>query len=80
MGSLDTICGDRGDRKVNLCVCVHSCNVFKSSCDFLSLLCPVSPQEHRSSVDYAAEPGRLSLGVSEPFGLLSAKVDLQERK
>lgn len=33
-----------------------------------------------SYVDCAAEPGRLSPGVSEPFGLLLAMVDLWERK
>lgn len=44
----------------------------------LSLPYLVSRQKHRSYVGYAAEPGRLSPAVSEPFGLLSARVDLQE--
>lgn len=81
MGSLDTICGDRRYTKVSLCTCVSMCvHVFTKSCDCLSLPCPVSPQKHHCYVDCAAEPGKLCPGVSEPFGLLLARVDLQERK
>lgn len=50
--------------------------MFKKSHDRLSLPCPVSRQKHHSYVDCAAEPGRLSPGVSEPFGLLLARSDL----
>lgn len=54
--------------------------LFKKSPGGLSLPCPVSHQKHRSYVDCAAEPGRLSPAVSEPFGLLLARVGLQDRK
>lgn len=44
------------------------------------LPCPVSHQRHHSCVDCAVEPGRLSPVISEPFGLLLAKVGLQKKK
>lgn len=49
----------------------------KNSRGHLHLPCLVSHQKH-SCVDCAAEPGRLSLGVSELYGVLLATVDLMK--
>lgn len=51
--------------------------VFKKGNVCLTLHCPVSRQMRHSFVDCAAEPDRLSPGVSEPSALLSARVGLQ---
>lgn len=76
MGSLDTICEDRGvgvSQGFSLRR-VHSVEGHSF------LPCPVSHQRPRSCVDCVARPGRPSPGVSGPFVPLSATADLQMAK
>lgn len=73
------LCGQRRYWGQFLC-CVHNCMYLSGVVTVCPLPCPVSHQKRCSSVDCAAEPGRLSPGVSEPFGLLSARADLYGRK